>query len=82
MAKIYRVFTLFKRSGRREWRARRWDDRADHAGERAAFHSSQTYCLSVMGRKDLAEGAALDYEVAHMQMENSRRMAAAIRAGK
>lgn len=82
MAKICRVFGLCRRGGRREWRARRWDERADHAAKRAVFHSEQAYCLAVMGRTDLAEGAALDYEVAHMQMENSRRMAAAIRAGK
>jgi hypothetical protein len=82
VVKISRAFRLLSRAGRREWRAQRWDARADHAAERRQFWVNQWQSLEYMMRGDQAEDARASAMEFHNLESLARRQAAMIREGK
>jgi hypothetical protein len=82
MVTISRLASLFKRSGRREFRARRWDAIADAEAAKRKYHAEQCLALTYMGRHEQAQDAMLDAEMAHMTERNARDTARQIRSGR
>lgn len=82
MLTISRLASLLRRSGRREYRAQRWDAIADVHAAKRKFHAEQCLALSYMGRHEQAQDEFLDAEMAHMTERNARDTARQIRSSR
>jgi hypothetical protein len=82
VVKVSRAFRLLSRAGRREWRAQRWDARADRAAERRAFWVGQWQGLDYMMRGDQAEEARVSAMEFHNLETLARQQAREIREGR
>lgn len=82
MVKLSRLASLLKRSGRREFRAQRWDATADHCAERRAFWVGQWQGLEYMFQANQAEEARITAEEFWLAETKAREVATAIREGK
>jgi hypothetical protein len=82
MVRISRLASLLRRSGRREFRAKRWDADADRYAASKLFWANQSLSLDYMFLGNLAEEARITAQEFWQAETTARKMAAAIREGK